>query len=137
VRRLERLASVARQRSLSLSFPTHAGPAGPEPTPLFGDGQVWDEDTLAEDRPAVCVAPWFRLRIDPRGETFPCNQLWRAEDSWGNLGERGFEEIVNGPRAAGLRRALARGQEPPGGCARCPYRPRAGRGRLAMSGHCV
>jgi len=50
-----------------------------------------------------CLYPWYFLLIDTDGDCRPC--CW-ASASFGNLNSQSFEEIWNGPAAAGMRQAF-------------------------------
>ena len=89
----------------------------------LGDGATWDEDRASG--PAVCVAPWFNLRVDSLGEVFPCNFMDDPGDALGNLREVGFEGLVCGAKARRIREVLLGGGAPTAACARCAFGPGA------------
>jgi|GEM_PF-2762095 len=121
---LARLRLAARRRGTSVAVPAFAAalPAG-EIFPVLGEGNVWDEDLLARERPAVCVAPWFKLRIDHEGWAFPCQMMTHRGLAWGNIRERSFADIVNGSAAQRTRRELLAGRAPNRACRACPFGP--------------
>jgi len=90
---------------------------------LRGEGSVWDEHLMKHDRPAVCAAPWYKLRVDHTGNVFPCQYMLRAQLAWGNVATTPFEAIVNGARALHARESLLAGKAPNAACARCLYGP--------------
>lgn len=57
-----------------------------------------------ESRLLPCAMGHESFFLDPYGEVRPCNVM---ERSMGNLKERGFEEIWNGPEAEAIRRDVA------------------------------
>jgi radical SAM protein with 4Fe4S-binding SPASM domain len=125
VRELEAVARLGRERRLELLLPEALPPAVPgDLFPVLTDGAVWDEHRAgAAGRPAVCTAPWTKVRVDHEGYVFPCPQMTRAAEAWGRLGAASFAEIVNGPVALGMRDALLAGEAPCRTCARCPFGP--------------
>ncbi len=65
--------------------------------------------------PSTCMKPWTSLYVEPDGEVRPCCY---QSPVLGNLYERGFEEIWNGPEAKGLRQAMIE-RNPPELCVDC------------------
>ena len=92
--------------------------------PLLADNGFWDEAVAVRDRPAVCIAPWSRVRIDHEGNVYPCHRTLSTGDAWGNLKSASFLSLVNSDRAIAMRRALLAGRAPNGSCRRCPFGPR-------------
>ncbi len=93
--------------------------------PILADSGYWDEPVAARDRPAVCIAPWSRVRVDHLGDVYPCHRALLRADSWGNLLAAPFASIVNSPKALAMREALLEGRVPCRSCGRCPYGPAA------------
>jgi len=125
VRALARARVAARRRGVELEVPAIAPPPVPgELFPVLAEGGVWDEDRLARSRPALCAAPWFKLRVDHGGYAFPCQMMVDRELAWGNVLEQGFFEIVNGPAAQRTRAGLLAGRAPNPACRACPFGPR-------------
>jgi peptidoglycan/xylan/chitin deacetylase (PgdA/CDA1 family)/glycosyltransferase involved in cell wall biosynthesis/MoaA/NifB/PqqE/SkfB family radical SAM enzyme len=81
------------------------------------DGLRATEPPVPADAPTVrCLAPWnvFHQRAD--GTVRTCCTLRR---SMGDLGRQTFEEVWNGPKYVGLRRAFVEQRGIPGTCYRC------------------
>ena len=118
---VEALLRWADQTDLDITTPTLPPEHWDDELPLFGQGMIWDEDRLAARGKTICVAPWFNLRVDHRGDVYPCN-LMRA-NSWGNVRELSFNEIVNHANARHVRQCFLEGRAPHDECLRCPYGP--------------
>lgn len=134
IQALARLRLAARRRRMPFEVPGAAAPlpAG-ELVPVMAEGNVWDEDQLSLTRPAVCAAPWFKLRIDHEGWAFPCQMMTARELALGNIRSEDFAELVNGPAAVRLRRELLAGRAPQA-CRSCPFGPARRRPQRAAGG---
>ncbi|MCK6446439.1 MAG: SPASM domain-containing protein [Planctomycetes bacterium] len=66
----------------------------------------------------ACIDPWIFVFVRSSGDVDACCRGVKI----GNLNERSFEEIVNGPEAIELRRRVLAGDLPPG-CVLCATRP--------------
>lgn len=66
----------------------------------------------------ACIDPWIFVFVRSSGDVDACCRGVKI----GNLKEKSFEEIVNGPEAVELRRQVLSGDLPPG-CVQCATRP--------------
>lgn len=121
VRKIERLAAHSRLR---VRLPGNApAPVDGELFPVFAEGAVWDEDLLGTSRPTVCVAPWFKIRVDHEGFVYPCQFHVERDRAWGNLSDHSFEACVNSERARTMRAGMLTGSVTDPTCRACPLRP--------------
>lgn len=74
-----------------------------------------DEQENFPADPSACVKPWSSLYVEPDGEVRPCCY---QSPVLGNLYEKNFEEIWNGPRARELRQSMI-DRTPPEPCVQC------------------
>jgi radical SAM protein with 4Fe4S-binding SPASM domain len=126
-RSMAELQTAAKKRAVMLEVPETAPPPMENGIfPLLAEGNIWDEDHLARRRRCVCVAPWFKLRIDHKGYVFPCQLMLNKRTSWGNILADSFENIVNGFTAVQMRRDLLSGTAPNPTCRKCPFGPGTG-----------
>lgn len=96
-----------------------------DPIPIVAEGFAWDEDAIPAERHAVCVSPWFKVRVDHHGTVFPCPFIGEPEAALGSLLDQSFEEIVDGEKARRVRRELLAGRPPTATCSSCPFMSRA------------
>lgn len=68
---------------------------------------------LGDYPPTVCNAPWVSAVIESDGSVAPCF----FHKPYGNINEKGFEEIVNSPEAISFRRGLNVRKDPV--CEKC------------------
>jgi MoaA/NifB/PqqE/SkfB family radical SAM enzyme len=123
-RAMDALEWVGDEHGVEVERPRPApDPIPGEIFPLLGDGDIWDEHLLGQNRSVVCAAPWVKLRVDHVGNAFPC-PFWTAEEhAWGNLTRDSFDAVVNGAAAVQTRSELLAGRAPNAVCAGCPFGP--------------
>lgn len=69
----------------------------------------------------ICTAPWTMVVVRSSGEAVPCCEILNDPGlSYGNVFERPFEEIWNGPQIRELRRTLAKDPAKLHPCNICP-----------------
>ena len=118
----------AARRGIEINVPEDAGPAvRGDLFPLFFEGLIWDEPALARSRPALCVLPWCKLRVDFRGRVFPCQMIQDPALAWGNILTGDFADVINSEGAVRMRSDMLAGKAPNAVCARCPVGPSARR----------
>ena len=66
-----------------------------------------------------CLDPWFQPLINANGDIWPC--CWFYQRPLGNVHERPFDELINGPPFQELRRELLTGDLRTV-CMECPSR---------------
>jgi len=121
---LAQVVAKAHGLGMEVAVPHPAAPLPDgEVVPVRGNGDVEDEDRLKHVHPAVCVAPWYKLRVDAEGWVFPCSLMLSRRHAWGNLLERPLSELINCEKAVSLRADLLAGRVPNPACARCPFGP--------------
>ncbi len=118
---VDEVRAVAEELNLELFIPR--SPPGPEVPllPIFAEGKLWDEEAVARARRSVCVAPWFKVRIDAEGYVYPCQLKTDPVEAWGNLLEASLPDIVNGDKAQRHRTLFLEGKAPDASCATCPF----------------
>ncbi len=62
--------------------------------------------------PGYCSQSVYRVKVDTDGQIYPCCVGDDGTLSLGNLNEKGFEEIWNGPESQDLRRGMLTGDVP-------------------------
>ena len=75
----------------------------------------------AGDRKRTCQIPWYFAYVTAKGLATPCNWLgWDGSKlNFGNVADRPFKEIWNGPEYVKFRREM-KGSEEPEFCRKCP-----------------
>jgi radical SAM protein with 4Fe4S-binding SPASM domain len=121
---VRRVEARARDLGVEIEVPEVApDPLPGEVFPMMAEGRVWDEHLLKATRRSICVAPWYKLRIDSLGYAYPCFRMTHPRYAWGNLLVQSFAEIVNGERAVRTRALLLEGKAPWEICERCAFGP--------------
>lgn len=121
---LSAAVTVAGRLGIAFRPPEDAPASIPgEVFPLTAAGTIWDESRLRESRQTVCASPWAKLRVDDRGDVFPCVVMVDPAYAWGNILRDPFAAIVNGEVAVRMRTMLAEGRAPNPVCARCTWGP--------------
>lgn len=60
-----------------------------------------------------CSAPWSTIYIEPSGAVGPCCIIQRPADTYGNLNESSFTDIVNGEKLKSFRKKFLNNERPP------------------------
>lgn len=121
---MERLEARAKEIGIQLDIPRPPPPPLPDELfPVLSEGRIWDEHILKRSRRAICVSPWYKIRIDSQGFVFPCFRATHPRYAWGNILHDSFESIVNSERALKMRAMLLAGKALLDVCERCAFGP--------------
>ncbi len=107
--KMEQVRAVARQRQVRLIFEgQHREEHDFRPADLElrrrPDHSVWEE--LRHFYPGYCMQSVDRVKIHADGTVYPCCVAEGEDLVLGNVNERAFADIWNGPQARDLRRAM-------------------------------
>ncbi len=97
--------------------PVAEEPAAPAPPPVAEEPAAPAPPPSYQGLRKTCREPWERVFVQHSGDVWPCCVI---TESYGNLGEKSFEEIWNGPRYQELRASL-QSDNPHPTCIRCPF----------------
>lgn len=70
------------------------------------------DKSLPEGYENFCSAPWSTIYIEPSGAVGPCCIIKRPADTYGNLNDDSFTDIVNGEKLKEFRRKFINNERP-------------------------